>query len=580
MSENMGSPNSDDPKYRRLAEILNRISDRVETSDEVADLQSLLVDSEEMQRYYLEYLNVECLLADQKTASSSTASVPGILGSGLVDSIPISVGADVSTTRVSGNSSAVSLPVSDPSQLPGGARAGFAFSVSSALMLLMIGLLLSNLLWYLNSVNRQNQVSSGARLTTTLGEDSPQLVGVTACVWDSEISHLPGSSFGFGESLELLEGIAEFRIYNECGESAKVKIEGPASVFVRADGCLGLRSGLLTAKAVNSAYDFRIELPNGSLMFDGNSSVGVDARFAESRIHIFEGNARLMKDFSYQFDRRPMDIHQGESVLITKGKEGEFNIIRSSADQSSFASAQTMSSDHLDLGKEYRELVLKSNPAIYWRFDSQDRVRNEVDERFTAQLQGNVYWRRFADNHSPEFGLFSSGGSFKTEEQWPPKPLDNYSVELWYKPSHYHNGAVLSLCVPGTDLHGFLLEIGAPYHKYDYHTRPNRLRFLHRAPLGRHGGQSCYSEGEYRVRSWQHVVARKTGRHLELLVDGEVVAKSVDEKPLPAGMIVVLGQLYSHAIDRAFVGQLDEVALYDRALTDEEIQDRIQTASR
>jgi hypothetical protein len=70
-----------------------------------------------------------------------------------------------------------------------------------------------------------------------------------------------------------------------------------------------------------------------------------------------------------------------------------------------------------------------------------------------------------------------------------------------------------------------------------------------------------------------------------LYADGKVVATAEDSTGLGGGMRVLMGQLFPRNPDmkdevsaRLFVGELDEVALYDRALGDEEIQKHVQLA--
>src|SRR5690606_30872160 len=118
--------------------------------------------------------------------------------------------------------------------------------------------------------------------------------------------------------------------------------------------------------------------------------------------------------------------------------------------------------------------------------------------------------------------------------------------------------------------HGVLVEINGPVS----HVSPsvNRLRFLHRSPLSATPTKdaSCYSQKPYAARKWQHVVATKAGDRLRLYVDGALVDSADNAKSTPNGLQLVIGQLYTDSLDRFFVGQLDEIAIYDRELSPRE----------
>jgi hypothetical protein len=102
---------------------------------------------------------------------------------------------------------------------------------------------------------------------------------------------------------------------------------------------------------------------------------------------------------------------------------------------------------------------------------------------------------------------------------------------------------------------------------------PGRVRFLHRSPPSNESelGTSCYSKDAYTFRKWQHVVAVKDGSHMSLYLNGALVGQGEDVSPLPANMRLLIGRLYPSRRVRPLVGQLDELAVYNRALTPREI---------
>jgi len=111
---------------------------------------------------------------------------------------------------------------------------------------------------------------------------------------------------------------------------------------------------------------------------------------------------------------------------------------------------------------------------------------------------------------------------------------------------------------------------------------PNRIRFNHRTPPSGVvlDGTNLVSKDPYQVRVWQHVVARKSGNELSLWIDGNLAAQQEDDAPLPANMQILIGQLYPTKNYRPYVGQIDEVAFNDRALSKQEIRRHIRASGR
>ena len=173
-------------------------------------------------------------------------------------------------------------------------------------------------------------------------------------------------------------------------------------------------------------------------------------------------------------------------------------------------------------------------------------------------LFGNPAWAKAGKNGG---GLTFDGtddyvfidGKFK---------LPNYTVAVWFRDDVAGQRDIVS-CYAATVLHGILLEVGSD----------NRLRFLHRFPLGTGGGNNIYApftpDGK-----WHHVAATKSPTEIALYLDGKEVGRMADASVFGASDAfgICLGCLDNErALARQFLGAMDDLQIYYRALSAAEI---------
>jgi hypothetical protein len=115
--------------------------------------------------------------------------------------------------------------------------------------------------------------------------------------------------------------------------------------------------------------------------------------------------------------------------------------------------------------------------------------------------------------------------------------------------------------------------------------KPASVRFLLRWPFNTAAGANTFSRDVYVPRRWHHVVAQRDGDQMELYVNG-VLGRSVTLDPdRPArSCYLVVGRRTRDVHDprdvRSFVGRLDELALYDHPLSDEQIRSHYRMAKQ
>ena len=110
--------------------------------------------------------------------------------------------------------------------------------------------------------------------------------------------------------------------------------------------------------------------------------------------------------------------------------------------------------------------------------------------------------------------------------------------------------------------HGILLEL-----------RGNgTLRYLHRFPFGGSEGTDIYSPGAYDDGAWYHAGIVKSPDTTTLYVNGERVGSAADATAFDQVLQnITLGVLKHDNLTRYFPGALDDVYLYGRALSQEEV---------
>jgi hypothetical protein len=202
----------------------------------------------------------------------------------------------------------------------------------------------------------------------------------------------------------------------------------------------------------------------------------------------------------------------------------------------------------------------------WWSFeDGSGTVARDVSGKsVNAEFTGNASWGQ--DNErggillldgttsQPEYVFID--GAFN---------LPVYTIALWFR---VDGGSaerdILSAYAKGVK-HGILLEV-----------RPDgTLRYLHRYPLGTGGGANIYTTTRYDDGQWYHAAMVKAEGQIGLYINGQQVGSAADNSVFNPGDTfgVALGILDNErAPARLFPGAMDDVRIYDRPLSDAEIE--------
>ncbi len=270
----------------------------------------------------------------------------------------------------------------------------------------------------------------------------------------------------------------------------------------------------------------------------------------------------------YNYDLATMAPGIGNDVVVVS-----HNLAPTVADDAFSTDEDTpLSSSDVATAADYTNAVLADNPAIYWKLDDTSGT--------TVVNQGNLgpggdgaYVNGplldvpgafdASNNRAVEFNL-TNDHAVTSAAAIPAAVLsDNrFSVEIWFNTDATRQQDLLALSHGNS--HDVLLELQSN----------DRVRYLHRST----GEANIFSNVNYTPGAWHHVVATMDDGNMTLYLDGVEVGRAVHANPTTVDTTLTIGQLLPNNTARQFDGRLDEVAIYDRALSPAEIRRHRQIA--
>jgi hypothetical protein len=368
-------------------------------------------------------------------------------------------------------------------------------------------------------------------------------------------------------------------------------VEGPADLELLAADRVFCRHGKLRARVPRGAEGFTV-LAAGYEVVDLGTEFALNLEpGGKSRVMVFEGEASvsvLGKD-GRSVRGALLDGRRSVEVDPDAGRIQEVP-----PQPEAFVPLAEFVPAPLELDPGYAAAVLAAGPWGYWRFESlaDGRVPNEVAGRPALAALGGVGLERSpGGNGWARFRPGDHAQALLMDGEWAPPRADGYAVEVWVQadlpsPNAFGQTALVGLIDREdgkTENHLAYLELTARGRRSPH--EPCAVRFLDRWPAALSGGADIFSRRTVVPSLWRHVVGQKSGDTVELYVDGECVGTSParlnaqgPEYTATTPCRLLVGRLKQrsqppHASEiRAFEGRLDELAVYDRPLTPEEIR--------
>jgi hypothetical protein len=361
--------------------------------------------------------------------------------------------------------------------------------------------------------------------------------------------------------------------------------EGPADLDLVAIDRVHCRRGKLRTRVPAGAEGFVVTTP-GSAVVDRGTEFGLNVGDdGKAQVVVFEGEAEAAVLSASGLPQRSQQIGARRAFDIDP-QSGQ--IEQAEARWDDFVHFPVLAAPPLTLGPSYRAAVLEAGPRGYWRFEAMDggAVAGEVAGCPPLRATGPV---RLAvaggSNRCAEFGPEGTEQSLAMDGLWEPPRDPGYAIEFWVLSERISHAALASLIEPGPPSddykHLALIELTASERQslLPPGSPPGSVRFLHRWPPGDSGGDNLFSARHYIPFRWHHLVAQRSGGRMELYMDGEP-AQSAPLRPgaateacrLLLGRLKPEPRLPGRVHSRPFVGRIDELALYDRPLSPEEVR--------
>lgn len=364
---------------------------------------------------------------------------------------------------------------------------------------------------------------------------------------------------------------------------AEVVVQGPAELRLASPMKVFLARGRVSTRVPDPARGFTIATRKHSVIDLGTQvSVGAENR-GDVQAYVHEGAVQFnFLDRGGATFRNQMLTEQ-ERLIVGRNNPGS---VETGDFSKEFPSLELPEPTALPIGRSYVNAVLESEPLLYWRFEGiepRGMIRNEVGNKYHGKISGEIELFGDAGNKAFYQRDGDAGAVITSTEPLIGVNRGAYTAEMWVEPLEFRQAALASLIdptpreagFPGCLHHYHLMYLELVYVNSGYVHPANSFRFLHRWPPGteRNVGVNIFVPG-YVPGRWTHVVAVKTPREQLLYLNGELAGRHAVEQDAidPADYLFVVGRLDPLRNERGLTGLLDEVAMYPRALSPEEIR--------
>ena len=486
------------------------------SAEQLQALEAALREDTDLRREFIEYMNIDSALGD--TAALSEAELAEFelakIGNG-------------STATAAGVSEIIAGTDDRPSQ---------TYRVVALLGAVAATLLIAAFMWFASP--GEHEQSPVATLVTDVD-------AVLFCHGQPrKDTELPAGEYRLERGLLHLQFAGGVMVY----------VEAPARFDAFSDKRVVLHSGRLSASVPPEGIGFTVETPEAEVIdFGTEFSVEVDSGMSE--VHVFEGLVRVQP-------RAKKDGAMGESVDLRTSQAVKVEAMAEKPVEIELAKdrfIRTFDEPKLRYPRVIKQLV----PVAYYRMPIRDRgLAAEPPQYSGVVLTGD-------GRRPPHARGVSNGGSLRVladstgrggrVDAGPPLGTGKFTLALFAYLESSAAGGTLVTNMQG-DQGNFAISL----------NERGRLHVSVRTDQGE--SLSVSSDSAFPLQTWRHLIVIADGEKLQIYENGQLVA-SARSSMLANGESDSLWFGTDAEGLRLWNGRIDELALFDRALSAREITD-------
>ncbi len=365
-------------------------------------------------------------------------------------------------------------------------------------------------------------------------------------------------------SLQTMKGVA-------------VTLDAPFEVVLSDHDRILLKKGRARVRVPDGAEGFRLESPAFEILDLGTEFATRVNADGTGTCRVFEGKADVMLLDTMKETKETRRVNASESVLINPSnqvmqmieeKDDDYPVLKQSPRRT------------LRLAPQYPAGVMAMGPMEYWRFETlkSGHVPSEVPDGVNLVAVGSAsISAEEGDNHSGDLTQFQQTGYFKIPGAGKTRFEGDFTIGFFTQLSWLQNFALISSMRFDAQRkgHSFILQCYASLGKIGIDG--SALHAVFRDPPSWDGGSDLVGGAPLSPLQWQHIAITREDGIATIYLDGKVIAReTVGTMPLDCREIFV-GRLNGNAGQpraeaREMVGHIDELVIFQRALTSAEIR--------
>ncbi len=354
---------------------------------------------------------------------------------------------------------------------------------------------------------------------------------------------------------QLQRGLLHLQFAN----NVMVYVEAPAHFDIVGAACVLLHSGRLSANVPPEGVGFTVETPEAEVV-DFGTEFSVDVAGGASEVHVFEGLVRVQpRSPTGEKMGSSVDLRTSQAVVIDNAIEKPVEI-----ELAKDRFIRTFDEPRRGYSKTIKQL----SPVAIYRMAIRDQGLACVPPQYSGVVLTGEGIRPphargvFAGGSLRVLGdSVGRGGRVDTS---PPLQTGQFTLTAFvYLESNARGGTVATNIQ--NDVGNFALAL----------DEQGFLRATVRVSNG--DLQSVSSEAPVELHTWRHVVMSADGKHLRLYEDGHQVASTPCSPVADSDADVLWFGTDSDGLS-LWDGRIDEVALFDLAISDAEVTNLYQAA--